>query len=418
MTVTAQPVPSGRKTLMICGGAHALHDGFTDLLNVLYPLLQAQFGLSYAVIGALKAVYSGAMASGQIPSGWLAGRFGSVPVLAFGTALVAMGYGLAGVAGSLYGVIAGLLLAGLGGSTQHPVASTLVAAAFPGLRSRTALGTYNFTGDLGKVALPSLFALIAASLGWRDALLVTAAIAVAGAGTVVVTLPSPSGTAAKAESRHAAGRDRPWAFWLLFFIHVTDSSVRSGFLIFLPFLLRSKGADLPTIGLALSLLFAGGAAGKLVMGWVGSRLGVVMSVVLTELATTALILALLPLSLPLSLALLPLVGLMLNGTSSVLYGTIPEFVMIERRTHAFAVFYTGGSIAGAASPFLFGLLGDAIGLSLAMAGVAGVALITVPLVWALRPAFHSSHDRGAGASRQACRSALQRLPEQQGQGEE
>jgi len=44
----------------VCGGAHALHDGFTDLLNVLYPLLQAQFGLSYAAIGALKTVYSGA----------------------------------------------------------------------------------------------------------------------------------------------------------------------------------------------------------------------------------------------------------------------------------------------------------------------------------------------------------------------
>ena len=107
-------------------------------------------------------------------------------------------------------------------------------------------------------------------------------------------------------------------------------------MIFLPFLLRDKGADLPTIGLGLSLLFAGGAAGKLVMGWVGDRLGVVPSVVLTEVATTVLILALLPLSLPLALVLLPLVGLMLNGTSSVLYGTIPEFVSPERRTHAFA----------------------------------------------------------------------------------
>jgi len=28
------------------GAAHALHDGFTDLLNVLYPLLQAQFALA------------------------------------------------------------------------------------------------------------------------------------------------------------------------------------------------------------------------------------------------------------------------------------------------------------------------------------------------------------------------------------
>src|SRR5215470_2743876 len=120
MTVAVAPSVSPRRTLTVCGGAHALHDGFTDLLNVLYPLLQAQFGLSYAAIGALKAVYSGALASG--------------------TALIAVGYGLAGFTGSLYGVVAGLLLAGLGGATQHPIASTLVSHAFPGMRSRTALG--------------------------------------------------------------------------------------------------------------------------------------------------------------------------------------------------------------------------------------------------------------------------------------
>src|SRR5450631_807128 len=176
MTVTVAPPISSRRTLTVCGGAHALHDGFTDLLNVLYPLLQAQFGLSYAAIGALKAVYSGAMASGQIPSGWLAGKLGGVHVLAFGTALIAIGYGVAGLTGSLYGVIAGLLLAGLGGSTQHPIASTLVSGAYPGLRSRTALGTYNFSGDVGKVALPATFALIAAAFGWQQAMMISGAI--------------------------------------------------------------------------------------------------------------------------------------------------------------------------------------------------------------------------------------------------
>jgi len=388
---SSDPASPGR-TLAICGGAHALHDGFTDLLNVLYPMLQAQFGLGYAAVGALKAVYSGAMASGQIPSGWLSRRWGNVAVLASGTGLVALGYGLAGLSGSLYGVVAGLLLAGLGGSTQHPIASTLVASAFPGQRSRAALGTYNFTGDIGKVALPAAFAVVATLLGWRQALIVVAAVAVAGAGLVIATL-KPAGTAHSApnkDGKHAAGQDRqdrPWAFWLLFSIQICDSLVRTGFLIFMPFLLRQKGSDVPTIGLALSLLFAGGAAGKLVMGWLGARLGVVKSVVLTEVATTLLIFVLLPLPLTAALTLLPLVGLMLNGTSSVLYGTVPEFVTAEKRTHAFAIFYTGGSVAGATGPFLFGLLADAVGLVPTMATVACVALLTVPLVWALRPAL-------------------------------
>ncbi len=379
---------TGKRTLAVCGGAHALHDGFTDLLNVLYPLLQAQFGLSYAAIGALKTVYSGAMAVGQIPSGSLAERFGGVRVLALGTALVAVGYGLAGLSGSFYGVVAGLLLAGLGGSTQHPIASSLVAAAYHGRQSRSALGTYNFTGDLGKVALPAFFALVAASLGWQHALMVIAAVAVVGAGIVIQSLrPVAFHAGPKTSATGVAGRDRPWAYWLLFSIHIADDLVRSGFMIFLPFLLRAKGADLPTIGLGLSLLFAGGAAGKLVMGWVGDRLGVVPSVIVTEVATTLLILAALPLPLEFALMLLPVVGVMLNGTSSVLYGTIPEFVTPDRRTRAFAIFYTGGSAASAIGPLVFGLIGDRVGLTAAMAGVACIALTTVPMVWALRPAF-------------------------------
>ncbi len=391
MTVTVAPSVTPRRTLTVCGGAHALHDGFTDLLNVLYPLLQAQFGLSYAAVGALKTVYSGGMAVGQIPSGKLAVRFGGVRVLALGTVLVAVGYGLAGLTGSLYGVVAGLLLAGLGGSTQHPIGSSLVSAAFTGLRSRTALGTYNFTGDVGKVLLPAFFALIVASIGWQQGLIVIAAIAVLGAGVILGSLkPVPlhdKGDTAKAA---ANGQDRPWAYWLLFAIHIADDLVRTGFLIFLPFLLRNKGADIPTIGLGLSLMFAGGAAGKLVMGWVGEKLGVVPSVILTEVATTVLILLLLPLSLPLALVLLPAVGLMLNGTSSVLYGTVPEFVSPEKRTQAFAIFYTGGSVAGATGPLISGFVGDAVGLPIALSIVACIALTTVPMVWALRPAFRSA----------------------------
>ena len=388
MTVAVTPSsPAARRTLTVCGGAHALHDGFTDLLNVLYPLLQAQFGLSYAAIGALKTVYSGAMAVGQIPSGMMAERFGSVRVLALGTGLIAVGYCLAGFTGSLWGVIVGLLFAGLGGSTQHPIASSLVAAAYHGGRSRTALGTYNFSGDVGKVALPALFALVAASLGWQQTMVVMAAVAVLGA-TIILASLKPLVTHGTSEpAKNVAGQDRPWAYWLLFSIHIADDLVRTGFLIFLPFLLRGKGADLPTIGLGLSLLFAGGAAGKLVMGWVGLKLGVVPSVILTEVATTVLILAALPLQLDLALVLLPAIGLMLNGTSSVLYGTVPEFVSPERRTRAFAIFYTGGSVAGATGPLLFGLLGDRIGLATALAVVACVALTTVPMVWALRPAF-------------------------------
>jgi len=382
------PHGGGRRTLSSCCGVHALHDGFTDLLNVLYPLLQAQFGLSYAAVGGLKLLYSGAMASGQIPSGLLAERIGGVRVLTLGTALAAVGYVVAGLAGGLGGIAVGLVLAGLGSSTQHPVASALIASAYEGGRSRTALGTYNFSGDVGKIILPASFAALAAAFSWREGLFATAALGLVAALLIPIVLAAASLSAmpiATADAPAGESRvDRPHAFRLLLAIHVADALTRSGFLLFLPFLLRDKGADLPTLGLALSLLFAGGAFGKLACGWLGQKLGVVRSVFLTEFMTAALLAALLPLSLAPALVLLPLVGIALNGTSSVLYGTVPEFVSAPRRARAFGIFYTGGSLAGALGPPLLGLCADAVGLPGAMLAIAGVALVTLPLTWALR----------------------------------
>ena len=65
-----------------------------------------------------------------------------------------------------------------------------------------------------------------------------------------------------------------------------------------------------------------------------------------EAGTAAAILSVLVLPLVPVLVLLPVVGLMLNGTSSVLYGTVPELAPSGRTERAFAIFYTGTIGAG------------------------------------------------------------------------
>lgn len=65
---------------------------------------------------------------------------------------------------------------------------------------------------------------------------------------------------------------------------------------------------------------------RVLCGFLGARIGVLATVYLTEGLTAAGILAVLPLPFGGSLALLPLIGVALNGTSSVLYGTVPELV--------------------------------------------------------------------------------------------
>lgn len=380
--------PPGR-TLAVAGTAHALHDGYTDLIYVLLPVWQSEFALGYAMLALMRGLYAGAMAAFQVPVGRLAERMDGRLVLAGGTALAAVGYALAGCSWGLLGLCAALAISGVGSSTQHPIASASVSRAY-GRDARGPLGIYNFSGDLGKAAIPALMSLLLTFMPWRRSLWLIALLGLA-VGVAVALLMPPIGDAGPTQKRQkSAGKGRG-GFPLLFTIGVLDTGVRMGLLTFLPFLLKAKGASLPTVGMALAVVFLGGAAGKFACGWLGARVGVLRTVLLTEGGTALCILAVLLLPLIPSLLLLPVLGLMLNGTSSVLYGTVPELTSPDRVERAFALFYTGTIGSGAVSPILYGILGDAVGAGWATAATAFVALAIFPLAFALAP--HLGPDR-------------------------
>jgi MFS transporter, FSR family, fosmidomycin resistance protein len=378
-----------RRALGVACGAHALHDGYTDLVYVMLPIWQAEFGLSYAAVGILRSLFSGTLAGFQIPSGLLAEKLGAPRVLAAGTALAGCGYLIAGASAGLVMLAVALVVGGLGASTQHPLASTLVARAFGGARSIKALGTYNFAGDIGKMAVPATAALLVTWMPWRPTVALLGCCGFAAALAIVALMPRQEGdakAAAKSGAETASVTPRR-GFPLLLAIGVLDSGTRMPFLTFLPFLLTAKGATVGGIGLALTLVFAGGACGKLVCAFIGARIGVFATVVLTEGLTALGIVALLPLPLEACYALLPLIGVALNGTSSVLYGSVPALVAPEKRARAFSIFYTGTIGAGASAPILYGFVGDLLGVPATLAVLAAVVLITVPLAFALRPAL-------------------------------
>ena len=378
-----------RRTMAVACGAHVLHDGYTDLLYVLLPLWQAQFGLDYAAVGLLRALYVGAMAGFQIPAGSLAQRFGGPLILGLGTALAGIGYLAAGASVGFAMLTGALVIGGLGSGVQHPIAAHLVSRAFPGARSRQALARYNFSGDLGKMAFPAATAWLLTAMPWRAATTVIGMVGLTAAAAILAARGPPGRAGEGADGADRTDAAAPAAsgrgFPLLLAIAMIDSATRMGFLTFLPFLLKLKGAGLPEIGIALTLIFTGGAAGKLACGWLGQRLGVVRATWITEGATALGIFALLPLPLFAAFAVLPLIGMALNGTSSVLYGTVPELVAPERRQRAFSVFYTGGVGAGALSPVLYGTIGDRLSVPTMMTAVAAVVLLTLPLAWRLRP---------------------------------
>jgi len=379
-----------RRSLLAACSAHAVHDGLTDVIYVLLPIWQAQFGMSYAQVGLLRGAYSGMMAGFQLLASRAARRWGRERLLVGGTAMAGLAYLLVGQAGGLTVLLLALLLGGLGASTQHPLASSLITDTHEaGGGVKEALSQYNFSGDIGKTLLPGLVGLLLTVVSWRASVTLIGVLGLAAAVLLWWLVPTQVATSLgpRKASAALAGKGSANGLRALLLTGTLDSAVRMGFLTFLPFLLSSKGAGTAGIGLALMLLFVGGAFGKLFCGYLGARIGMMRTVWLTESVTSVLVV--LAVYLPLSgmMAMLPLLGLVLNGTSSVLYGVVPELSEAGKREQAFALFYTGTIGGGALAPVLFGGLGDVTGIPVAVMALAATVLLTLPLSWCVQRAL-------------------------------
>ncbi len=105
---------------------------------------------------------------------------------------------------------------------------------------------------------------------------------------------------------------------------------------------------------------------------------------MTEAITALLIVATLFTPLKPTLMLLPLLGVVLNGTSSVLYGTVPELSDGETG-RAFAIFYTSVIGSGGLAPILYGVIADHSSRTIGVLASAATAVLIIPLVLTLRP---------------------------------
>jgi MFS family permease len=367
--------------------AHALHDGYTDSLYAFLPVWQAQFGLSYAALALVRSLYYATMGGLQIPADGALRGLSARAALILSTVIAATGLLIMALPFGFAGLCVGLVVAGVGSSIQHPRGSLLVTDSY-GKASGRALGIYNFSGDLGKAALPALVAVLLPIIAWRPVLGLMATLGMALVAALMALAPSAS--VARTDMVKKAKGGGSGGFRILTAIGALDTATRMGYLLFLPFLIGARGGGSATVGLALALLFIGGAFGKATCGWLGERLGVVSCVMATEAATAALITLTLFTPLTATLVVLPLLGIVLNGTSSVLYGAVPELSNGDTG-RAFAVFYTSVIGSGGIAPILYGAIADHSNQTIGVLASAVTAVLIVPLVLTLRPHLRTSH---------------------------
>lgn len=401
--------PSDRKprtALSIACIAHTVQDGMTAATYVLMPVLAQAFGFSYAQVGIVNGLKSLSQALLEIYSGVLSERIGEVRTLVFGLILSAFGYIGLSLAPDALLVMACLLLIGAGTAFQHSPSSALVSRAYAAGGRRSALGLYNSSGDVGKLAFTGLFSLgIGAGIAWQQISLAFGLVALlAGAGVAAAVRyveadsannnqPAHSSTTATNDD-YSENRQQPsrwgilnWrSFTTLLLIIAFDNMVQAGTLVFIAFLMIAKGIPIALATLATVVLLIGGIFGKAGCGYLAERIGVrtafALVQVLTAIGLVGVVLA------PAWLAfilLLPL-GVVAQGSTTITYGLVPDFIHPERIARGYAVMYSSTSLASVLGPWLFGLIGDGYGIELAMLWMAAFALLAaIPLAWLRTP---------------------------------
>jgi MFS family permease len=376
-------------SLAACCGVHALQDGLTSTVNVLLPILAQAFGLSYAQVGIVKAANLSTMGVLEIPAGLISERLGTRLPLVFGLLMVGTGYLWLSQAAGFGAILFSLMLAGIGAAFQHTLSSAIIAAAFPAAARRPALGTYNAAGDIGKLAMSGLFTLlIGFGAGWHVISLGygAAAIALAVAILVLFTQARVGGRPRRAvvkgsDEATPSGwgiRNRA-AFANLCAVNFLDSTVQAGFGTFVAFLMIERGVEVSLAGLAVVLTLAGGVVGKFCCGFLARRMGVVPSLALVQVLTVAGILAVTYLPVGTAFALLPALGIFLQGSSSITYATVTDIFAAERQARGFSLIYTTSNLSSVAAALALGVISDAFGMEATMLTMAGLTALTLPL---------------------------------------
>lgn len=384
MTVTettaapiAAPVSTGRPYMLVLLGisaAHMINDIMQSFLAALYPVLQAEFELSFSQIGFMALAFMGTASVLQPLVGHIIDRKSRPFSLAFGMGSTLCGLALLALAPSYGWLLTAAMLIGIGSAVFHPEASRVARAASGG-RFGTAQSFFQVGGNAGHAMGPLLAAFIVVPLG-RGA--VGAFTLLAALGIVILWMIGRWYAGQLRASRAPVSRDLPLprgkvalALIVLVLLTLTKNSYTASIAAYHTFFVMDR-FDLSTQGaqVMLFLFLAAAAAGVMLGGLIGDRFGARVVIWVSILGV-----------LPFSLAL-PHVGLVMTGVLTVIIGMViscafPAIVVFAQELVPGRV----GTIAGVFFGFAFGMGGVAAALLGMVADARGIAFVYQICAW-------------------------------------
>jgi len=196
----------------VCTVAFAFSVNYTNHAP-LVPALTEAFGFSLALGGLLTTGIFLTHAAMQIPGGLLADRLGPRPIVTAALALVCLGnFGIV-FSKAYWHLLFWKVFVGFGTGSCFVSGARYIAGSFSGRRLNLAQGLYGGSILLGSGFVIYGVSLVAASMGWRGAFMVTAGVAGISGILWVVAAPSPSFSAQPVGSLRGLLSD--FQLWLL-----------------------------------------------------------------------------------------------------------------------------------------------------------------------------------------------------------
>ncbi len=351
-----------------------------SLLPVVASELQSRFAFSASQIGLLTSVFMFCYGGIGIPAGVAAARWGG-RVLVASAACFVLGSLVFGFSASFAGLLVGRGIQGLGGGMVVPACSPILAHTVSAPRLNRAWGIFGAGWGAGIMVALLIMPSVAASGGYRAVFVVTAGFGLA------VGLAAFSQRALRVLPQHSEGATTFKALFhalgvvavnrrvlLLGLFNGAGLAVGVGVLVWTPDFLQVKfGSSLSiaaylTAGLGLTQLFANPLGALAAAKW--GRLRVILGSLLAMTAATALI----PVTPTLMLVFMfvVLAGFFTMTYFSPMFGLVPEVVRRPEQVGPATGFINiVGFAISLLTPWVFGLLLDAVGATPAGDGAAG-----------------------------------------------
>ena len=378
--------------------AHAAHHFLMALQQPLFPAIRDYFKLdTYFEASFVPSAFGLASATGQLPAGWFADKFGPVPLIMIGTLGVAVAGVLVGISPNFIMLLVFLMLMGILSGGYHPAATPLISASVEPKNRGKALGFHLVGGNSAFFVAPIIAAGILGAFGeaqgWRYSYIILAVPTVVFALIFLLYLSKRGGKAHLDAVKRQIIEEKPpqpgYKRRLIAFLvmMVVGGGIGMSVLPFLTLYMTDElGASGSTAAGLMSIVFSAGLWAGPVGGWISDRIGSIKVIIITGVLSGLFLYAFKWVELGFGLYFV----LFIHGVSMALRMPVTEvFIMSQaparHRSKIFGVYYSTMQYTNAIFAIPGGYLLEKFGFNtmftVAAIGVTATAIITAFFIY-------------------------------------